>query len=162
MKRDVLAHMDFAPIVEHVKTMDEVIFSTAPMDLREILLRLPLEARFKYNADQNVLFLNFEKLEVKSLADVEAIRRNVARLCEPLGHKVYAVVNYDGFSADARCRGRLPGDGAGRGRAILSGRDALYDELVHARELGTALAGRGAARTSMRRSRKHAKAWPPQ
>jgi len=29
---------------------------------------------------------------------VEAIRCNVARLCEPLGHNVYAVVNYDGFS----------------------------------------------------------------
>jgi propionate CoA-transferase len=46
LQRDVLAHMDFAPIVEHVKAMDEVIFSTAPMNLREILLRLPLESRF--------------------------------------------------------------------------------------------------------------------
>ena len=67
------------------------------MGLRNALLALPLEARFKYATDKNIMFLNFEKLEVASLADVERIRQNVERLCEPLGHKVYAVVNYDDF-----------------------------------------------------------------
>jgi propionate CoA-transferase len=28
---------------------------------------------------------------------VEAIRSEVAEICEPLGHKVYAIVNYEGF-----------------------------------------------------------------
>src|SRR5437667_12414987 len=28
---------------------------------------------------------------------VEAIRSKVAEICEPLGHKVYAFVNYEGF-----------------------------------------------------------------
>ena len=28
---------------------------------------------------------------------VEAIRSKVAEICEPLGHKVYAIVNYEGF-----------------------------------------------------------------
>src|SRR5438445_10522673 len=28
---------------------------------------------------------------------VEAIRSKVAEICEPLGHKVYAIANYEGF-----------------------------------------------------------------
>jgi len=76
--------MDFMPRMRDVKLMDERIFREAPMGLRNALLALPLEARFKYDTDKNVLFLNFEKLEVASLADVERIRQNVERLCEPL------------------------------------------------------------------------------
>jgi propionate CoA-transferase len=97
LQRDILQQMDFTPVVRDVKLMDARIFRESPMGLRNALLALPLEARFKYDTDRNVLFLNFEKLEVASLADVEQIRRNVERLCEPLGHKVYAVVNYDDF-----------------------------------------------------------------
>src|SRR6476469_9958382 len=97
LQRDILEQMDFAPLVRNVKLMDERIFRESPMGLRNALLALPLEARFKYDTDKNVLFLNFEKLEVASLAEVEQIRQNVERLCKPLGHKVYAVVNYDDF-----------------------------------------------------------------
>ena len=145
LQRDVLAHMDFAPIVEHVKTMDEVIFSTAPMNLREILLQLPLEARFKYDADQNVLFLNFEKLEVKSLADVEAIRRNVARLCEPLGRKVYAVVNYDGFSLTRDIEDDYLAMVQDVVERYYLGVTRYTTSSFMRAKLGTALAGRGAA-----------------
>jgi propionate CoA-transferase len=67
------------------------------MGLREDLLRLPLDMRFKYDAEHNILFINFEKLEVKTLETVEAIHENVRALCEPLGHKVYTIVNYEGF-----------------------------------------------------------------
>jgi propionate CoA-transferase len=34
---------------------------------------------------------------VKTLETVEAIRQKVRALCEPLGYKVYAIVNYEGF-----------------------------------------------------------------
>ena len=97
LQRDILDRMDFIPVVRKVKLMDPRLFGDAPIGLRDALLRLPLEARFKYDADKNILFLNFEKLEVTTADDVDAIRRNVERLCEPLGHKVYAIVNYDGF-----------------------------------------------------------------
>ena len=30
----------------------------------------------------------------------ESIRAKVAEICEPLGHKVYAIVNYEGFELD--------------------------------------------------------------
>jgi propionate CoA-transferase len=100
LQHDILDQMDFAPIVRAPQLMDARIFRDEPMGLREDILRLPFEARFQYDHGQNMLFLNFEKLEVKSIALVNAIRDKVRALCEPLGHKVYAIVNYEGFVLD--------------------------------------------------------------
>jgi propionate CoA-transferase len=100
LERDVLARMDFAPIVRSPAPMDERIFLPEPMGLRPDVLRLPLEARFIYDDGKNIMFLNFARLEVKRPDDVEAIRAQVRRVCEPLDHKVYAVVNYEGFVLD--------------------------------------------------------------
>ena len=44
-----------------------------------------------------VVFVNFEGFEVKSLAEIENIRRVAARCLDPIGKKVPAVVNYDNF-----------------------------------------------------------------
>jgi propionate CoA-transferase len=100
LAHDILERMDFKPIVRNPRLMDERIFRPEPMGLREDILRLPFDARFKYDEQKNMLFLNFEKLEVKTLEMVEAIRSKVRAICEPLGHKVYTVVNYEGFVLD--------------------------------------------------------------
>jgi propionate CoA-transferase len=100
LKRDILARMDFEPIVRAPRPMDERIFRPGPMGLRDDLLRLPFDARFKYDDEHNVLFLNFEKLEVRTREAVDAIGRRVRAICEPLGHRVYAIVNYEGFVLD--------------------------------------------------------------
>jgi propionate CoA-transferase len=100
LHRDILERMAFAPIVREPRLMDGRIFRDEPIGLREELLRLPLSARFTYDADQNILFINFEQLEIKTIATVEAIREKVRSLCEPLAHRVYAVVNYEGFVLD--------------------------------------------------------------
>ncbi|KWR88407.1 acyl CoA:acetate/3-ketoacid CoA transferase [Cupriavidus sp. IDO] len=100
LERDILARMDFAPIVRSPVPMDERIFRPEPMGLRADVLRLPLAARFNYDDAKNILFLNFEQLEVKRPEDIAAIRAQVCRICEPLGHKVYTVVNYEGFMLD--------------------------------------------------------------
>jgi len=97
LQRDILDSMDFAPIVSGPRLMDERLFRPEPMGLREDILRLPFDARFKYDEEQNILFLNFEKLEVRTLDQVELIRTKVRSICEPLGYKVYAIVNYEGF-----------------------------------------------------------------
>jgi propionate CoA-transferase len=100
LRRDILERMDFEPIVRSPRLMDERIFRAEPMGLREDILRLPFDSRFKYDEAHNILFLNFEKLEVKTLSQVDAIRQKVRAICEPLGHKVYAIVNYEGFVLD--------------------------------------------------------------
>ena len=43
--------------------MDTRLFKSEPMGLREDLLRMPFEARFNYDDEHNILFLNFENLE---------------------------------------------------------------------------------------------------
>ena len=40
---------------------------------------------------------NFERLVVRSQQDIDDIRREIARKLEPLGKKVYGIVNYDNF-----------------------------------------------------------------
>ena len=96
LQRDILDCMDFVPVMHAPPTpMDARIFASAPMGLREDMLGLPLEQRFAYDADKNLLFVNFEGHTVRSLADVQAIREQVLRRVAPLGRRVDVVVNYD-------------------------------------------------------------------
>ncbi len=98
IERDILARMDFAPIVRGTpRTMDAAIFAEEPMGLRERMLAIPLSSRFAYDDQQNILFINFERLRVATRADVDAIEREVHAHLKPIGHRVYAIVNYDHF-----------------------------------------------------------------
>jgi hypothetical protein len=99
LQRDILGRMDFAPLIKATPAlMEAALFSRPALGLRERMLRLPLPERFAYDAQQNTLFINFGGHTVKSLADVEAIRAQVTRLIEPLGHRVRAIVNNDNFT----------------------------------------------------------------
>jgi propionate CoA-transferase len=101
IERDILAKMAFKPIVNKPREMDRRIFRSDPMGLREDMLRLPLDARLNYDHERNILYLNFEDLQVKSMQVIRDVVGKIRELCEPLGHKVYAVVNYDGFELDS-------------------------------------------------------------
>ena len=79
IRRDILAHMDFAPIVEDPLLMDEQIFEPGPMSLRSKLLTVPFASRFSYEPGLNMLFINFEQLEIATERDVERIRAEVER-----------------------------------------------------------------------------------
>jgi propionate CoA-transferase len=96
--RDILAHMDFRPVVKDPRAMDARIFRDEPMGLRDLLLEIPLERRFSYDPEQNLFFVNFERLSIRSVNDIVDLRDNFERALQPLGTKVYAVVNYAGFS----------------------------------------------------------------
>ena len=61
-------------------------------------MALPLAARFEYDAEKNILFLNFGKLEVETLADLKRMQENVERLCAPLETRLFAIVSCDAFS----------------------------------------------------------------
>ena len=99
LERDILAQMGFAPeISPNLKTMDERIFREQPMRLRTDILWIPLGERLRYDPQQDVFFVNFQGLDVRSTAEIEDIRRHIAARLEPLGRKVRGVVNYDNFS----------------------------------------------------------------
>ena len=99
LDRDVLAHMDFVPLVSpRLSLMDSRVFADRPMGLREDLLKVPLDQRLNYDRSRNLFFLNFEGMVVRTRADIEHIREAVSARLAPIGHKVACVVNYDNFS----------------------------------------------------------------
>lgn len=97
IERDILARMEFRPIIRKPSTMDKRIFAAAPMGLRDRLLRMPIEQRLTYHPDENLFFVNFEGHRIRTHEDVEEVRREVEQKLAPLAHKVYAIVNYDNF-----------------------------------------------------------------
>lgn len=99
LQKDILDQMEFAPIMrEPPKPMDPRIFADAPMNLRPELLERPLSQRLSYDEKQNLFFVDFEDLSVRTADDVARIRQAVDDKLAPLGHKVKAIVNYDRFS----------------------------------------------------------------
>jgi propionate CoA-transferase len=99
LARDVLAQMEFAPLIKAPpRLMDARIFSPEPMRLREDMLRLPLAQRFTFDAQQGVFFANFEGWTVRSEADVQEIREHLEQRLQALGRKVPAIVDYDNFT----------------------------------------------------------------
>jgi propionate CoA-transferase len=64
--------MKFAPIVaEELLPMDARIFRPEPMGLKKDLLTLPIAERFTYQPEDNLLFVNFEGLSIRSRKDIE-------------------------------------------------------------------------------------------
>jgi propionate CoA-transferase len=125
--------------------MDAAIFDDATMGLRARLLLVPLPDRLAYDAAQRTLFINFERLTIRTLDDVEAVRGEVERLLSPLDHKVNAVVNYDHFALYPE----VSDDWAAMVRELV---DRHYLQVVRystsgflRAKLGPALAARGVA-----------------
>ena len=99
LQTDILDRMDFVPVMRTPPMlMDSRIFREEPMKLRPQMLEMPLAERLSYDAGKNVLFLNFEGLSIRSQDEVARVRQAVVERLAPLGHKVYAIVNYDRFS----------------------------------------------------------------
>ena len=104
LERDILAHMAFRPQIVaefgQLRMMDPRIAQPRPMRLFDALLDLQLTDRLSYDTERNMLFANFEGMSVRSVADVESVRRVFDALCRRIGRKVALVVNYDGFRLD--------------------------------------------------------------
>lgn len=98
LQRDVLAQMDFAPLISpDVKLMDARIFGQQKMQLRSDLLHLPMSERLRYDSRRKLFFINLEGLKIHSSDDIAALRAAVVTCLEPLQEKVAAIVNYDNF-----------------------------------------------------------------
>jgi propionate CoA-transferase len=100
IERDLLAHLKFKPIVREPKLMDERIFRPEIMGLEQLLLGLSLADRISYDGERNILFINFEGFQVRTVDDVDLVRREVEARCKAIGKKVHLIVNYDAFTLD--------------------------------------------------------------
>jgi propionate CoA-transferase len=102
--RDILAHMDFRPIIHNPQPMDASIFASELMGLRNRLTEGPFDGRFSYDPKLKMLFIDLRHLAIQSERDVERLRAEVERRVRPLGHGVYAIVNYRGCHIDPSAR----------------------------------------------------------
>lgn len=98
LDKDILARMEFKPVIKNLRLMDERIFKVALMGLKDDLLSIPIDQRLTYDPSTNIFYVNFEGLNVRSKSDIEAIRSKVSEICKPLGKRVKTIVNYDNFS----------------------------------------------------------------
>ncbi len=96
VQRDILDQMGFTPLVDEPDMMDARIFADEPMGLRVDLLHLDLEDRIALDAATNRLFINFEKLRIRTRDDVDQIGTRVEALLTPHDQAVDVIVNYDG------------------------------------------------------------------
>ena len=101
IERDILAQMDFKPIVKKPAVMDARIFRDEPMQLDETLLGLGMAQRVSYDPERSVMFLNLEGMHVKTRDDVDRVRRVIEERAHAIGKKFALVVNYDDFVIDA-------------------------------------------------------------
>ena len=101
IERDILALMDFRPIVRDPRPMDPRLFRPEPIGLEAQLLGRPLSDRFSLDADRGIMFIDFAGYRVRSVREVEEVRAEVERRCAPLGRKIEAVIVYDGCSIDS-------------------------------------------------------------
>jgi propionate CoA-transferase len=100
IERDILARMEFSPIVRNPAPMDPRVFRDEPMQLEETLLGLGMAERVSYDAARNTLFLNLEGFQVRTRDDVDRVRRAVEDRVQAIGKKVALIVNYDGVTID--------------------------------------------------------------
>ncbi|MDT8343512.1 MAG: CoA-transferase [Thermohalobaculum sp.] len=105
LARDILGQMAFRPLIGEVAPMDARIFRDRPMGLKTDLLHLDLAHRIALDPATGQLFINFEKLRVRTPGDIARIRARVEEVCAPLGRRVDVVVNYDGARIEEEVEG---------------------------------------------------------
>ncbi len=102
LEHEVLGQMDFTPEIKRpLRTMDPRLFRAEAMGLRAMLEERPLASRFEFDPRREVLFINFAGLTLRSEEDLRRIAETVEEVCKPLGRRVRAVVDYDGFNVPA-------------------------------------------------------------
>ncbi len=106
LERDILAHMEFRPLVRQPRLMDSRLFEPEPMNLKEELLQVPLADRLSYDSRSNVFFVNFEGLQITRAEEIDAIGTLIDSLLNPLDRKVSAVVTYDNCVVSLELLGR--------------------------------------------------------
>jgi propionate CoA-transferase len=107
LERDVLARMAFRPqISSSLREMDAAIFTDKPLGLSQ-RSPLTLAERFEYRADANVVFINFEGLQLQTVDQVEMLAAFLGRRLHDLGQRVNLIVNYDNFDLGSAATARF-------------------------------------------------------
>jgi len=91
--------MDFKPVMRRQpRLMDDRLFRLRRMGIKNDLLHIPMEDRFKYQAEDNIFFINLENYYMKTSDEIQEMKQLVGSILEPLDRKVHTVANYDNFN----------------------------------------------------------------
>lgn len=96
VERDILAQMDFTPLINKPRPMDPRIFIDEPMNLVADLFNLKLCERVSYDEERNILFLNLEGWNVRKRGDIDDLQAVLIDACKRAGRRVNSVVNHEG------------------------------------------------------------------
>jgi propionate CoA-transferase len=107
LEKDILAHMDFKPIINNPVEMDARIFADMPMKLRKQMLDVPLKERLVLDEDANIVFANLGGLDISTKEEFETFSDEVNQFFVSIGRKVNTVTNYDGVSIAPRLQSRF-------------------------------------------------------
>lgn len=100
IERDILAQLEFEPIVRNPTLMDSRLFLPGIMGLERVIAGLSIAERITYDQSRNILFLNYEGLHIQTLDDIEQVRAEIESRCRSIGRRVTTIANYDGFELD--------------------------------------------------------------
>jgi propionate CoA-transferase len=102
--RDVLSQMAFRPVIpDNIRSMDARIFSEGKMGLKESS-PMSLDERVSYDAENNVVYANFEGMNIGTEEEADKLADYLDRYFSRLGRKVHVVVNYDNFDLGPAAR----------------------------------------------------------
>ncbi|HYE01088.1 MAG TPA: acyl CoA:acetate/3-ketoacid CoA transferase [Alphaproteobacteria bacterium] len=146
IESQILALMAVAPAIPRPpRRMDLRLFLGEPMGLRDELLGIPFNRRFAYDPQQNLFFINFEGLKVRSLHDIDRIRGAVEECLQGLPGRVPAIINYDGFDLLPELEDSYAGMVQDVTERFYSGVTRYAMSSFLRMKLGAALAGRDLA-----------------
>jgi propionate CoA-transferase len=95
--RHILSQMAFRPLIpDNIRSMDARIFSEGKMGLKESS-PMSLDERISYDAENNVVYANFEGMNIGTEEEADKLADYLDRYFSRLGRKVHVVVNYDNF-----------------------------------------------------------------
>ena len=104
LDRDILSQMAFRPIIpDNIRSMDARIFASEKMGLKESS-PMSLDDRLSYDAENNVVYVNFEGMNIETEEDAEKLADYLDRYFSRLGRKAHVVVNYDNFNLGPAAR----------------------------------------------------------
>ena len=148
IERDILAHMDFAPLIRDAAAADGRAHLRRRADgpARALLDDAARPALRPTTPTATCSSSTSSGSACARRRTSRRIRRHVANSVEPLGHKVYAIVNYDNFEIAPEVGRRLRGDGQGAGRRATTGRHALHHIGLPAHEARRGAGARAASR----------------
>ena len=102
IERDILAHMEFTPIIDNPALMDPKIFKREEMKLKRKMLDMPWSARLYYEDSTNTVYANLSGITLETDQDLSAYEKRIRTFFGALGKRVNLVANYDGFSVRPR------------------------------------------------------------